>query len=382
MIHIQERIDSYIRENRQALVELAVELSRIPSWTGNEAAKAAFILDYLHRSCGVEGWQDDAGNVLYLHETANDNPLIVYCAHIDTVFDNIENIEVTYDGDLIYAPSILDNSINAAALLFAIGMLNTIDVPLGKNILFAFSVGEEGLGNLRGVRQLVDDRCGAIDEFVAVDLGYTALSITAVGSKRFKVEVKSAGGHGWRDFGSSSAIASAAGIIQEIYLLNVPDHPKTTYNIGLVSGGTSVNSVAGDCTFFASFRSEDQEQLDKLVCRFESILEKFRNEAVSVTSTSVGERPCGNISPRSPLVRKIAAVREMLGMDTPFCANSTDANYPMSLGIPAVTTGVCNGGGVHSQDEYLDTSSLDRGITAFLYFLAGLYPKRGEGTDG
>ena len=368
---MKKEIDKYIRDHREELIDLTIELSKIPSFSGNEDRKAGFVLDYLQRECNIAGRKDSVGNVICRYDGTDSDGSIVFCAHIDTVFEGLEEIAVQRRGNLIYAPSIYDNSVNAAALLFAVKMLQELKINLAAETVFVFSVGEEGLGNLLGVRHFVDEYPGTIKEFIAVDLGWETVSTVAVGSLRYQIDIKAPGGHGWKDFGNMNAIAVAADIIRDIYRLKVPEKPRTTFNVGKISGGTSVNSIAEECRFYVSFRSEAVSQLELLVAALDNLLEERRSDEVKIGKSLIGNRPAASGTPQAPLVQRIIKLREKLGIKTVFTSNSTDANYPMSRGIPSVTIGVCNGGDPHTLNEYLDPDSLDTGLRMFLYLVTG-----------
>ncbi len=362
-------IEAYIHKNINYILELAMDICKIPSMTGSEETKAEYIMNKLVE-IGCEGAViDEIGNVLYTDNTVEDGKLRVYAAHLDTVFHDTLDIKPVIKGNRIYAPSIWDNSINIAALLFSIKLIKDLKITLDQNTLYAFDVGEEGFGNLKGIRHIVESRKNNIDELIAVDLGYDSVINTAAGSKRYSISVKTQGGHSWNDFGNMSAISAAAGIIKSLYELKVPESPKTVYNVGIVKGGTSVNTIAQSCQFDIDLRSEDGKCLKDVDRNFVSLLDKFKNEKVDIKCSLTGERPCGILSPESGLQKKITEIRKELNLKEKFRSGSTDANIPLSMGIPAISFGVCNGGGAHTLEEYIETDTLETGIKHLLYFM-------------
>jgi tripeptide aminopeptidase len=365
----KERIKDYIKKNIPSLINLTEEICRIPSPTGQEEKKAHSIFDRLSED---QVSIDEVENVLYLHNNIDEsNRIIVVAAHIDTVFpDNIE-IKPEIRDNKLYAPSVLDNSVNVAALLFIIEMFNKLNINFKKGILFAFNVGEEGLGNLKGIRHIVDKWKSNIDGVIAVDGGYEKIVNKAVGSMRYRLEINTEGGHSWSNFGNENAILHAARLIDRLYKINVPKEPKTTYNVGLINGGISVNTIAQNAEMMLDFRSEEGSCLEQLIKEYERILLAVHDNSydkVSRESKLIGERPCG-INYHNPYPEIIEAVREDMGMVTEFASGSTDANIPMSMGIPAISFGVGKGFGSHTTEEYLEIDSLETGLEHLIRFI-------------
>ena len=366
-----KKIYDYIDNEYESICNLAMDISKIPSMTGNEARKADFILNKL-RELDCEGsYIDEAGNVIYIYNPneRNLNSVTVFAAHIDTVFKDLWDINTVIRDGRIYAPSILDNSINIAGQIYCIKILKAINIDINKPILFAFNVGEEGLGNLKGIRHIVDKYKDSIKEVIALDLGYQSIVDTAVGSRRYAVKIKTEGGHSWGDFGNKSAVFYASRIINDIYSIKVPDEPKTTYNVGIIKGGTSVNTIPEDAEIAVDLRSVDQACLDRLNKEFLRIIDDYDSQNVKISIQNIGERPCGSTSHDSPLIKRIIQTRRDFGMEANFRASSTDANYPIGLGIPSISFGVGEGRGVHTQDEYLIIDSAKTGMKHLMNFI-------------
>ncbi len=342
--------------------------------TGNEEQKANYILERLKEFGCDAPYIDEVGNVIYLHNDKTgdsfvQNNVIVFAAHIDTVFQDVWEINPVIKDDRIYAPSILDNSINVAGQMYCIKMLKDLNIDLEKPILFVFDVGEEGLGNLKGIRHAVDQWKYRIEAVIALDLGYESVVDTAVGSRRYAVTIQTEGGHSWGDFGNQSAILHASKIIDDIYKIKVPVSPKTTYNVGIIKGGTSINTIAQDVEIAVDLRSIDETSLEQLYKEFMSIIEKHESDQVRISIQTLGERPCGKTSHDSDLIKKLMEIRQEFGMAMNFNASSTDANYPISLGIPSVSFGVAQGKGVHTLDEYLIVESVKTGMNHLMSFV-------------
>ncbi|HOJ11761.1 MAG TPA: M20/M25/M40 family metallo-hydrolase [Clostridiales bacterium] len=405
-MELQKSLD-YVEKNIQEIIDLTIEICKIPSPTGNEQQKALFIKDKLLEYGANDANIDQAGNVLYLHKNylSDRRKITLITAHIDTVFHNTENIEPIVKEGKIFAPSAGDNSVNVAALIFIIKMLNELEISFKKDILFAFDVGEEGLGNLKGIKAVFDNWEDDISEVIALDLAYDNVVNNAVGSKRYMVSVNTEGGHSWGSFGNDNAIFYSSSIIKDLYDIDVPKKPKTTYNVGVIKGGTSVNTIAAYTEFLVDMRSEDKEQLKELDNKFLSIANRYLEEykgRVAINLQIIGERPCGiKIEARktkcntedslefnaehdsefnaehnsecnleyNSMEERLIRVRGKLNFPVNFVSASTDANIPLSKGIPALSFGVCRGGNSHRLDEYIELDSLDRGMKHLIHFL-------------
>lgn len=364
-----ERLDIYIKEHMEYICNLTSDICSIPSATGDEERKANYVLGKIREITGGEGWKDAAGNVLYHIDSGMPPKATLVTAHIDTVFENQDVIRTYRQGQRIYGPSVWDNSVNIAGLIFCIKMIHDLKPSIGKSILAGFDVGEEGFGNLKGIRHIMEDWEGKIDEVIALDLGYERIINKAVGSRRYSVLVQTKGGHSWSAFGEANAIVYASQIVAALYDIKIPAYPKTTYNAGLIHGGISVNTIAPQAEIIFDFRSEEEKSLLDLEQKFFDILKGFSQQGVEIRTTLLGERPCGKEMDMSDLIGKISDIRNSIGLDTEFSAASTDANVPLSLGIPAVSFGVCNGSGAHTQEEYIQLDTLETGIKQLVYFL-------------
>lgn len=366
---IRNQVNQLLERNIDYFTKTIIEVTSIPSPTGFERKKAEFILNRLHEIGAEESYIDDAGNVLYLHNVKEHEAVPVYCAHIDTVFQGIDEIEPHIIDNKLYAPSAGDNSANVSGLIVLIKMLIELKIELPTGIIFAFNVGEEGLGNLKGIKYIVEKWKEQISEVVAVDGGSNDFVNRAVGSKRYLVTIETEGGHSWKDFGKSNAILTASTIIQALYEQNVSDGPKTTYNVGVIEGGTSVNSIAGNAEFMIDLRSESQPHLDRLDEAFNQIVKRENKNGIKVDLTLRGDRPCSNSDRQTEIQRRIINVRKNLGLETRFHSASTDANIPLSIGIPAITFGTREGDKAHTIHEYVELDSLEQGIKQLAYFI-------------
>lgn len=365
---MNDKIEAYVRQNQAQWLELLKTIISIPSPTGREQVKGKWILQYLH-SLGADGaYIDDGGNVLYPCRLKKGQKVALYTAHMDTVFEKLSEIPIHQSKNILSAPSCSDNSASIAGLLFIIKMIRDLQLTPPQGILFAFDVGEEGLGNLKGIRKIMADWAGRISEVVAVDCTFDTFVATAVGSRRYQVTIETPGGHSWMSFGTPNAISAASSIIQELYQLSLPAHPKTTYNVGTISGGTTVNSIAAKASFTVDLRSEDGKALERLDTFFHDLIEKPLAKDVRLSLKSLGERPCSEVN-QNPLVQRITAIRQKQGLPTTCIAGSTDANIPMSQGIPAISFGFCRSRGEHTLEESLDLDTFVPGMLQMLAFM-------------
>ena len=364
-------VQKFITDNKKDLVQLIIDISAIPSPTGSEQKKAEWVLEKLN-SWGAKGAHiDEAGNVIYPYHLEKSDTFPLYNAHIDTVFNNVTTIEPKIDGHTLYAPSCGDNSSSVAGLLFLIRMLHTLKVDLPTGILFAFNVGEEGLGNLKGSRYLVNTWKEHLSEVIAVDGSCNQFVNLAVGSRRYTISITAEGGHSWEKFGNSNAIAAASSIICQLYMQQVPTTPKTTYNVGTICGGSTVNSIAEQVEFTIDLRSESKDELERIDGHLTTILQKADTEKIQIKQTLIGERPCSQGITQAEIYDRIAAIRENNQQPMKFHAASTDANIPLSMGIPAISFGICEGTRAHSIYESIDLDTLEAGmnqLAAFLFF--------------
>ena len=275
---------------------------------------------------------------------------IAVVAHIDTVFPRETDVSVRREGDIYYAPGIGDNSRGLVAMLALAEVLQTHQIKTQDDILFVGSVGEEGLGDLRGVRHLFGEDGEKIDSFIAIDGGANdRLVVAAVGSNRYRVSFEGPGGHSYGHFGRAhphQALARAISLFYERATPITQTGPRATFSVGRIGGGTSINSIPFTSWMEVDMRSVNAEKLGELDAAFHASIEaalqaeneaRRHGEALRVEVKSVGRRPAGESSPGSSLVRHAVGALNYLGFDPQFVASSTDANIPISLGVPSVT---------------------------------------------
>jgi tripeptide aminopeptidase len=357
---------AFIEKDQPRFVKELIELTEIPSPPFKEQRRAKAYLEMLRQSGLTDVEMDQEGNVMGLRKGAGSGTgMVAVVAHLDTVFPEGTDVKVKREGTRLLAPGVGDNTRGAALMLALIRAMDAAKFQTRKDILFVGNVGEEGEGDLRGVKFLMQkgkykDR---ITEFIAIDGGDQA-SIThgGVGSRRYRVTFKGPGGHSYGAFGLVNPAYAMGNAIAKFSRIKVPERPKTTYNVGLVSGGTSVNSIPFEMQMVIDMRSVDCGELKKVEDQFLAIVRDAVDEENRARSTRegkvtaepkmVGDRPCGQTALTSPIVQKTSAVVKAFGLTPSYSISSTDSNLPMSLGIPAVTIGRGPGARAHALDEW------------------------------
>jgi tripeptide aminopeptidase len=355
------------RAGEAGTIDDQIRLCEIPAPPFKEATRAKAYAGAF-RAAGLSNVRiDREGNVLGERRGRAARPHLVFSAHLDTVFPEETNVKVTRDGRVLKGPGIGDDCRGLAVLLAVIRALNAAKVTTPGTITFVGTVGEEGLGDLRGVKALFNETLkGQIDRFVSVD--GTGLGIThiAVGSNRYRVTFKGPGGHSYGAFGVANPVHALGRAIAGIADLKVPADPKTTFNVGRVGGGTSVNAIAFEAWMEVDMRSIDPSSLQALDSSFHAAVDqavaaenaRWNDKGrVTVEKRLVGDRPAGQTSVTSPIVQAALSVSRALGLKSSLDEGSTDSNIAMSLGIPAITIdGGGRGTGAHALEETFDTT--------------------------
>ncbi|CUS05526.2 Peptidase M20 [Candidatus Promineifilum breve] len=358
----------------ETILDQIVAIQQIPAPTSDEGQRARYVEERF-RALGLADVRRDGLNNVYGRAPGSDaarRPLVL-TAHLDTVFPTDTDLAVRRDGALYHGPGIGDNSTGVAGLLVVAEALREQRIPHAADIHFVANVGEEGLGDLRGMRAVVDHFGGAAT-YVVVEGGlYGQLTHQAIGVRRYRVEVTAPGGHSWGSFGAASAIHVLGRLIAAIDGLNVPVEPKTTYNVGIIEGGLSINTIAAAARLWLDLRSESPEALNRLVGQVHDIAREMsdqyaaRGEGVGIDLIEVGNRPAGHIPRRSPIVAAAdAALRAVGCAEVRYIVSSTDANIPLSRGYQAVCLGLTHSTNCHRTDEYIDVTHLPAGLGQLL----------------
>jgi acetylornithine deacetylase/succinyl-diaminopimelate desuccinylase-like protein len=388
---------SWFRAHQYELNDAQLELTRVPAPPFGERQRAEWLKQRFTSLGLTDVHIDEVGNVMGVRPGADpkSSRVLAITAHIDTVFPDGTPLKVRRDADRLLGPGISDNGAGVTGLLAIAGALQQSDIKTQFPVLFVGNVGEEGEGDVRGMRHLFGDSewAGSIDYTLVLDgAGTDSIVSQALGSRRFNVTMRGPGGHSWSDFGVPNPIVALAQAIDEFSRTNVPADPKTTFNIGVIEGGTSVNSIPEDASMRVDLRSASSDEIAKL----EKKLRDALNEAVQQNGASrgrkrdgsgvalsyemklIGNRPAAELKPGSRLLAVIQGVDAHLGNSARLQRASTDANIPLSLGKEAVAIGAGgSGGGAHTLHEWYDPTSRELGLKRILLTaltLAGVQP--------
>ncbi|MFA6890720.1 MAG: M20/M25/M40 family metallo-hydrolase [Sphaerochaetaceae bacterium] len=356
---------------KQDIVDLLASLSRIPSPSGHEERRAQFIVNWLAKA-GIGSYIDEVLNVIIPY--GGDGPSFdVIAAHTDVVFPDEGALPQKWENGRLYCPGVGDDTANLVLMLSCLKEMKETGVRTFRPLLFVANAGEEGLGNLKGIRAICKAYAGRIHSFTSFD-GYVGHVVTrAVGSKRYRIAVHTKGGHSYANFGRPNAIAQAAELIAALYRIPIIPKGSATYNVGTIVGGTSVNSIAQECIFTYECRSSREEYLSRMEISLKTVLGKAEKNGKVVTVEEIGSRPCGKdaIPGRDLMVgfaRKCMLEQGFSHVDD--VSASTDCNIPLSLGIPSVCFGLIEGNGAHTREECVELASLERGMAVCRSYLA------------
>ncbi|MFT8320573.1 MAG: M20/M25/M40 family metallo-hydrolase [Bacillus sp. (in: firmicutes)] len=375
---------AFLKEDASHTLEEQIELTCIPAPSFLEEEKGRVYKSKLELLGLSQIETDQHGNVFGIRYGTGNGPRIFVCAHLDTVFPESTAIQVKKKDGKVYAPGISDDGRGLAAVLSVARAFNETNIQTSGDIIFGATVGEEGLGDLRGVKGLFQDR-NDIDAFISIEPGTPERIVyLATGSHRYHVTYKGSGGHSFGDFGIPSAVHALGRAISKIADIETPTDPKTTFTVGTITGGTSVNTIAEEASMMIDLRSNSQEELLKLEKNVMNLLELAAKEennrwnsdhtVIEVNIKLVGDRPAGTQNSEHAIVQASLHAARMLGLNPELSfASSTDSNVPISLGIPAVTLGGGGDcGGIHTLEEYFDPTDDYLGTQNLFLTILGL----------
>ncbi|HYA97296.1 MAG TPA: M20/M25/M40 family metallo-hydrolase [Methylomirabilota bacterium] len=356
----------------------------IPAPPFKEAERAAAMRTTL-AAAGLRVHFDSVGNVVGELRGVNENEVVIVSAHLDTVFPAGTDVRVQREGDRLIGPGIADNGTGLAALVALAKALRFARLKPQRSILFIANVGEEGEGNLRGMRAVVDTYRDRLKGALVLDgAGIDHVTTKALASRRLEVVITGPGGHSWSDFGLPNPINALVRGALRFINTRVPSSPRTTFNLGEIQGGTSVNAIPHEARLKVDLRSESEEELARLENALrEAIAAGVRDETQAASRSaatklewsidSLGSRPGGEGRPDSPLLAALRSADDYLGNESRLERSSTDANIPLSQGLDAISIGAGGqGGGAHSLQEWYDPSGRERGLKRALLTLLGV----------
>jgi tripeptide aminopeptidase len=375
----------WFRSHARELEDWQLEVTSIAAPPWGEAERSAWLQARFGELALTDVHQDELGNVFAIRPgTDSSAPFIALSAHIDTVFPAGTPVEARRDAGKLYGPGISDNSSGIVALLAVAGAMHSMNLSNAAPVLFIGDVGEEGEGDLRGMRYIFKQPkwSATIASLVVLDgAGTDTIIAEGLGSRRYEVTVRGHGGHSWSDFGVANPIIALARIIDRFTSTPLPTLPKTTYNVGMINGGTSVNSIPESATMKVDTRSASVEQLDRLENALHEAVDAIisgsagrkKQELLTAEVRLIGNRPAADLPVESQLLKAIRAVDAQLNNTARIQRASTDANVPLSLGREAIAIGAGgSGGGAHTLSEWYDPIGRDLGLKRILLLILTL----------
>lgn len=361
-----DQLLQYLADVLDNIVAEAITIQQIPAPTFHELVRANHVLSRLGAvglaDTGIDGVYNAYGR---LPGKDPSRPAVLVSAHTDTVFEAGTDLSIRRDEEngRIYGPGLGDNSLGVAGVIALADILRQFEVQPQADIWFVATSREEGLGDLGGIRAFYESQgqrlgAGIIIEGTAFGRVYTA----AIPSRRLRVRVYAEGGHSWQHFGRPSAIHELVKICADLIAITPPQDPRTTYNIGLISGGQSINSIASEAGFYLDMRSEDPQALAALEAQVRQVIEDGRGDGIRLEIELVGDRPSGRIDTRHDFVQAAEAALSTVGMDASYVTGSTDGSYLLAQNLPAVTIGLATGDNAHRLDEYIEPARLYDGM--------------------
>ncbi|HKN81865.1 MAG TPA: M20/M25/M40 family metallo-hydrolase [Pyrinomonadaceae bacterium] len=366
-----------LETNAEAITDQHLRIASVPAGPFNEHERAEYLRQKFLELRLTEVEIDEEGNCLGLIEGASRSPLIVISAHLDTVFSKDTDFKVIEHDGRFFAPGIADDSSGLTALIALAQAIQNERIAIEGSILFVGTVGEEGEGNLRGVRHLfTKGRWAArVDAFVSFDgPGVDRITHRALGSRRYRVDFVGPGGHSWGDFGLPNPVHAMGRAISRLAAYPAPKEPRTTFNVGRIEGGTSVNAIPSKAWMEVDLRSSAESELRRLDAFFRRAMKDAADEEnAKIKLELIGERPTGETPSDSLLVELAIEATKMLGFEPRLDQASTDSNLPISLGIPAITLGAGGASGnSHTLDEWYDPRDRDKGLKRGLLVALGM----------
>jgi tripeptide aminopeptidase len=374
----------FFTKNLSWINDEQARLTEIPAPSFQEEKRAAAVKALLTAE-GLSVQIDKIGNVIGELRGTNDKEAVILAAHLDTVFPAGTDVKVRYDGDRMIAPGISDNGTGLVSLIAIAKALHIAKIQPTRTILFAANVGEEGEGNLRGMRALVDAYQTKLRGVIVLDgSGVEHVTTKALASKRIEVVITGPGGHSWSDFGMPNPINALARGSVRFISTKVPTSPRTTFNLGQVEGGTSVNSIPFEAKLKVDLRSESEDEIIRMEtalrdCMAAGVKDEMDNARDRTKGkldwkvNQIGSRPGGELPPDAALLVALRAADDFVSNQSRTERSSTDANIPLSLGIEAIAIGAGgNGGGAHSLQEWYEPAGRDIGLKRAMLTLLGI----------
>ena len=372
---LSKDILKYLKDSEEETINLIETLCGIPAPSHHEERRAEFVKNWLTENGAKGVYIDEALNVLYPVGCEGRDDIVVFLAHTDTVFPDMEPMPYREEDGRLYCPGVGDDTTNLAAMMLLAAYLHEHGALPACGVLFVADSCEEGLGNLKGCKAIMHAYGTRVKAFLSLDGDVTHVCAQAVGSARYRITARTKGGHSFSDFGNRSAIAVLAGIVRELYSQRLPEYlgSTTTYNVGTIQGGTSVNTIAQEAQMLYEFRSNNADCLRFMEKQMLDILKLHTPKDALVELELLGVRPCAeHVDPQAQKALSGAcmdALKRYVGRMPILASGSTDCNIPLSMGIPSACFGVYVGEGEHTREEWVEAASIESGMKAAMSVL-------------
>lgn len=375
---------SRIQDADAGVIDDQIAIARVPAPTGGESVRAEWMARRF-RAVGLRDVRiDDAGNVVAVSRSGRAGAPVVLCAHLDTVFESREPVQVLREGARLQAPGISDNARGLATMIALADLVASGQIPVHRQVMFSATTGEEGHGDLRGARHLFDTVASGAHVAVALDgPGDERIVTSALGCRRYSIAFTGPGGHSWGRYGAPNAIHAAAALVTRLTGYAAYDRTRTALTVSRIAGGTTINAIPAESWIEVDVRSTSPAELVRLdqhirrAARDATDEENARRRSdtapLSVALTLIGERPAGEVSPDHDVVVAAAEATRAVGRTPEYAVASTDANIPLSRGIPAIAIGGGGAGGeTHTPGEWFENREGVKGIARAALLLAAL----------
>ena len=369
-----------IESAHQETIELLKTLCAIPAPSHHEERRAEFVKNWFEER-GLSAEIDDAKNVRCGFALQEHRDMVVVMAHMDTVFPDMEPMPIREEGEKLYCPGVGDDTANLAGMMILVDRLHRMGYKPTCGVLFVGNSCEEGLGNLKGCKAIMRDFSARVKAFITLDGNTEEVCARAVGSTRYRITAKTRGGHSFADFGTRNAIEVLSRLTCALYRQNVPHigGSVTTYNVGVISGGTSINAIAQHAEMLYEYRSNDPQCMAAMKDKLDTLLRENALPDAQVEVEVLGERPCGEAADKNAQSElenaALQALAQYAGTKPQVTAGSTDCNIPLSLGIPSVCFGMYRGEGAHTREEWIEPESMRQGMKAAAAMLLNWFEK-------
>lgn len=370
-----------LRDLPERVLQEAIAIQQIQAPTHAETARARYVFQRFLEEGLADVRMDSLGNVYGRLPGKGPALPVVISAHLDTVFPANTDLSLRQEKDRLYGPGIGDNSIAVAGLFGIAWELRArhaysaqFTTHLPGDVWLVANVCEEGLGNLAGMRAVVDHFGAQVLAYLVLEgMSLGQIYHRGLGVKRYRIRIQTAGGHSWVDYGQPSAVNELAQLICELTRIPLPTRPRTTLNVGVISGGTTVNTIAPQAELELDLRSEDPQVLQNLANQVEALVQRTNRHDVQANCDVIGDRPVGKISSRHSLVRLAKNSLAELGIEANLGIGSTDTNIPLSLGYPAICLGLTYGGAAHTTGEFIYTPPLETGLRLIVSVVENIF---------